>query len=64
MCHTLISSYNFNVIYVTKKSHTRVIHKVTLSLGLLSLPIPSFSGICKITKIFIKSLYEMLKLSI
>jgi hypothetical protein len=41
----------------------RVIHKVTLSLGLLSPPIPSISGIRKVNS-FIKSQNEMLKLSI
>jgi hypothetical protein len=30
------------------KGLTRVIHKVTLSLGLLSTPIPSFNGIRKV----------------
>jgi hypothetical protein len=46
---------------VGNKKHIRVICKVTLSLGLLSSPIPSFSRIHKIRK-FIKSQYEMLKL--
>jgi hypothetical protein len=32
-------------------SQNRVIHKVTLSLGLLSPPIPSFSGIRKVREI-------------
>jgi hypothetical protein len=41
----------------------RVICKVTLSLGLLLPPIPSFSGIRKVRK-FIKSQDEILKLSI
>jgi hypothetical protein len=47
----------------------RLIRKVTictLSLGILSLPMPSFSGIRKEYQskdIFIKSLYEMLQLS-
>ncbi len=39
-----------------------LICKVTLSLGLLSPPIPSFNGIRKV--IFIKSPYEMLQLNI
>jgi hypothetical protein len=41
----------------------RVIREVTLSLGLLSPPIPSFSCIRKVRK-FIKSQDEILKLSI
>jgi hypothetical protein len=36
---------------VGNNKHIRVIYKVTLSLGLLSPPIPSFSGIHKIRKI-------------
>jgi hypothetical protein len=41
----------------------RLLFEVTLSLRLLSLPIPSLSRIHKVRKI-LKSHYEMLKLSI
>jgi hypothetical protein len=43
-------------------NYGRDIHKVTLSLGLLSPPNPSFSGIRKVMKLYETSQYEMLKL--
>jgi hypothetical protein len=44
--------------------YCRVFLKVTLSLGLLSPPIPSLSEVSKVRKFYIKLGYAMLKLSI
>jgi len=48
---------------VCKRIYFRVIHKVILSLGLLSSQNPCFNSICKARK-FIKSGYKMLKFNI
>jgi hypothetical protein len=51
-------------VYKLSKLQTCQCIVVTLSLGVLSSPIPSFSGIRESKDNFIKSQYEMLKLSI
>jgi hypothetical protein len=47
-----MSQLNRRILSVNFKCDNRVICKVTLSLGLLSPPIPSFTGIRKVRKIY------------
>jgi hypothetical protein len=49
---TYAAIQNLLACSASKIMHIRVIHKVTLSLCLLSPHIPSFSGVCKLMKIY------------